>query len=56
MAEESINLPKSKPVLIAAGLALKGQAKGHVHIFRILKVVLEYCTWIFPEYPRTHVD
>ena len=56
MAEESINLPKSKPVLIAAGLALKGQAKGQVHIFRILTVVLDYCTWIFTEYPRTHVD
>jgi hypothetical protein len=56
VAEESINLPKSKPVLIAAGLALKGQAKGQAHIFRILKVVLDYCTWIFTEYPRTHVD
>ena len=56
MVEESTNLPKSKPVLIAAGLALKGQAKGQVHIFRILTVVLDYCTWIFTEYPRTHVD
>ena len=51
MAEESIHLPKSKPLLIAAGLALMGQ----VHIFRTLKVVLGYHTWIFPEYPRTHV-
>jgi hypothetical protein len=56
MAEESIHLPKSKPVLIATGLALMGQAKGQVHIFRTLKVVLGYRTWICREYPRTHVD